>query len=124
MELLAPAGGPEPFRAALAAGADAIYCGVGNDFNARRSAHNFTYDAFEAACREAHLAGTRVYVTNNVVGQQGEMGRALALVRSAAIRGADAFIVQDWGLFHEIHERWPELATTSPTSCPRLLERS
>lgn len=109
IELLAPAGGPEPFRAALAAGADAIYCGVGNDFNARRGAHNFTYDAFEAACREAHLAGTRVYVTINVVVQQGEMARALALVRSAAIRGADAFIVQDWGLFHEIHRLWPEL---------------
>ena len=109
IELLAPAGGPEPFRAALAAGADAIYCGVGNDFNARRGAHNFTYDAFEVACREAHLAGTRVYVTINVVVQQGEMGRALALVRSAALRGADAFIVQDWGLFHEIRRLWPEL---------------
>ena len=34
-ELLAPAGGPEPFAAALAAGADAIYCGMGS-FNARR----------------------------------------------------------------------------------------
>ena len=56
MELLAPAGGEEPFRAALAAGADAIYCGVGNDFNARRGANNFTYDAFERACRAAHLA--------------------------------------------------------------------
>lgn len=109
IELLAPAGGPEPFRAALAAGADAIYCGVGNDFNARRSAHNFTYDDFEAACRAAHLAGTRVYVTINVVVQQGEMGRALALVRSAALRGADAFIVQDWGLFAEIRRTWPEL---------------
>ena len=42
IELLAPAGGPEPFNAALAAGADAIYCGLGNDFNARRSAKNFT----------------------------------------------------------------------------------
>ena len=109
MELLAPAGGPEPFRAALAAGADAIYCGVGNDFNARRGAHNFTYDAFEEACRQAHLAGTRVYVTINVVVQQDEMPRALALVRSAAIRGADAFIVQDWGLFAEIRRLWPEL---------------
>ena len=29
-ELLAPAGGPEPFAAALAAGADAIYCGMGS----------------------------------------------------------------------------------------------
>ena len=109
MELLAPAGGPEPFRAALAAGADAIYCGVGNDFNARRGAHNFTYDAFEQACRAAHLAGTRVYVTINVVVRDDEMDRALALVRSAAIRGADAFIVQDWGLFEAIRRTWPEL---------------
>ena len=81
MELLAPAGGEEPFRAALAAGADAIYCGVGNDFNARRGANNFTYDAFERACRAAHLAGTRVYVTINVVVRDEEMDRALALVR-------------------------------------------
>ena len=40
-ELLAPAGGPAPFNAALAAGADAIYCGLGNDFNARRGADNW-----------------------------------------------------------------------------------
>ncbi len=109
MELLAPAGGEEPFRAALAAGADAIYCGVGNDFNARRGANNFTYDAFEQACRAAHLAGTRVYVTINVVVRDEEMDRALALVRSAALRGADAFIVQDWGLFEAIRRTWPEL---------------
>ena len=109
MELLAPAGGEEPFRAALAAGADAIYCGVGNDFNARRGANNFTYDAFEQACRAAHLAGARVYVTINVVVRDEEMDRALALVRSAALRGADAFIVQDWGLFEAIRRTWPEL---------------
>ena len=109
MELLAPAGGEEPFRAALAAGADAIYCGVGNDFNARRGANNFTYDAFERACRAAHLAGTRVYVTINVVVRGEEMDRALALVRSAALRGADAFIIQDWGLFEAIRRTWPEL---------------
>lgn len=109
LELLAPAGGPEPFRAALAAGADAIYCGVGNDFNARRGADNFTFDTFEAACREAHLAGARVYVTINIVIKTDEMNRALALVYQTARRGADAFIVQDWGLLSEIHTRWPEL---------------
>ncbi len=109
IELLAPAGGPEPFRAALAAGADAIYCGVGNDFNARRNASNFDFDSFEEACRAAHLAGTRVYVTLNVVVRDDEMGRAFALVREAALRGADAFIIQDWGLFELIHKTWPEL---------------
>ena len=67
MELLAPAGGPAPFTAALAGGADAIYCGLGNSFNARRGADNFDDESFARACRQAHLAGARVYVTVNVV---------------------------------------------------------
>lgn len=110
-ELLAPAGGPEPFNAALAAGADAIYCGLGNDFNARRGAHNFDDESFAAACRRAHLAGTRVYVTVNVAVSTEEMPRVLDLVRRAWELGADAFIIQDWGLMAEIRRRWPEVET-------------
>ena len=110
-ELLAPAGGPEPFNAALAAGADAIYCGLGNDFNARRGAHNFDDESFSAACRRAHLAGTRVYVTVNVAIATEEMPRVLELVRRAWELGADAFIIQDWGLMAEIRRRWPEVET-------------
>ena len=110
-ELLAPAGGPEPFNAALAAGADAIYCGLGNDFNARRGAHNFDDESFAAACRRAHLAGARVYVTVNVAVSTEEMPRVLELVRRAWELGADAFIIQDWGLMAEIRRRWPEVET-------------
>ena len=40
-ELLAPAGGLRQYKAAVAAGADAIYLG-GSMFNARMSADNFT----------------------------------------------------------------------------------
>ena len=39
-ELLAPAGGLDQMLAAIAAGADAIYAGLGG-FNARVSAHGF-----------------------------------------------------------------------------------
>lgn len=92
-ELLAPAGGPEPFNAALAAGADAIYCGLGNDFNARRGAKNFDDESFAAACRRAHLAGARVYVTVNVAVSTEELPRVLELVRRAWGLGADAFII-------------------------------
>jgi len=95
-ELLAPAGGPEPFNAALAAGADAIYCGLGNDFNARRGARNFTDETFRAACRSAHLAGARVYVTMNVAVSTDELPRVLELARRAWVLGADALIIQDW----------------------------
>ena len=109
-ELLAPAGGPEPFYAALAAGADAIYCGMGS-FNARRKANNFTDEAFRAACRAAHLAGSRVYVTVNVVIKDEEMREALALIDRCWQLGADAFIIQDWGLFFEVRRLMPEVET-------------
>ena len=110
-ELLAPAGGPEQFNAALAAGADAIYCGLGNDFNARRGARNFDDASFSAACRRAHLAGARVYVTVNVAVSTEELRRVLELVRRAWLLGADAFIIQDWGLMAEVRRRWPEVET-------------
>ena len=62
MELLAPAGSPEAVIAAVQNGADAVYLGFG-DFNARRSAHNFTPEEFEKAVRYCHLRACKVYVT-------------------------------------------------------------
>lgn len=109
-ELLAPAGAPGPFFAALAAGADAIYCGMGA-FNARRKAQNFTDEDFAAACRAAHLAGARVYVTVNIVIKDEELVDALELVRRCTVLGADAFIIQDWGFFFEVRRLMPEVET-------------
>ncbi len=108
-ELLAPAGGPAEFNAALAAGADAIYCGYGQTFNARRGAQSFDAQTFGEACRRAHLAGARVYVTVNVVVREDELPSVLALVRRAWTLGADAFIIQDWGLLTEIRRLWPQV---------------
>ncbi|WP_298579051.1 U32 family peptidase [uncultured Olegusella sp.] len=108
-ELLAPAGGPEAFYAALAAGADAIYCGLGSDFNARRAAHNFSEEEFREACRVAHIAGARVYVTQNVVIKENELERAVRWAVHAWVLGADAIIVQDWGLMSELRRRRPDI---------------
>lgn len=108
-ELLAPAGGPEAFYAALAAGADAIYCGLGNAFNARRGAHNFSEEEFREACRVAHIAGKRVYVTQNVVIKEDEFERAMRWAARAWALGADALIVQDLGLAAELRRRRPDI---------------
>lgn len=108
-ELLAPAGGPPQFNAALAAGADAIYCGFGGTFNARRGAEGFDSVTFGEACKRAHLAGARVYVTVNVAIRDDEMALVLGLVRRAWSLGADAFIIQDWGLLREVRSRWPHI---------------
>ena len=98
----------DAFKAALAAGADAIYCGLGQ-LNARRNAENLTLETLAEACRLAHLAGTRVYVTTNVLVREDELPAALRLVHDCALAGADAFIVQDWGLLRLVRELWPSL---------------
>lgn len=109
-ELLSPAGGPDAFAAALGAGADAIYLGRGS-FNARRKAENFDDASFERACTLAHLAGARVYVTVNIAIKDGELADALGLVKSCTELGADAFIIQDWGLFALVRALMPSVET-------------
>lgn len=96
-ELLAPAGGLDQMLAAIAAGADAIYAGLGG-FNARVSAHGFTDDEFACGCAVAHAHGVRVYVTLNVFVFDDELVDAVALGTYALELGADALIVADAGL--------------------------
>ena len=90
-ELLAPAGGLDQMLAAIAAGADAIYAGLG-DFNARVSAHGFTDDEFARGCAVAHAHGVRVYVTLNVFVFDDELSDAVALGAHALELGADALV--------------------------------
>ena len=96
-ELLAPAGGLDQMLAAIAAGADAIYAGLGG-FNARVSAHGFTDDELARGCAVAHAHGVRVYVTLNVFVFDDELSDAVALGAHALELGADALIVADAGL--------------------------
>ena len=96
-ELLAPAGGLDQMFAAIAAGADAIYAGLGG-FNARVGAHGFTDDEFARGCAVAHAHGVRVYVTLNVFVFDDELSDAVALGAHALELGADALIVADAGL--------------------------
>ena len=65
-ELLSPAGSPEALRAAVQNGADAVYLGWG-EFNARRSAKNFSDEDFAAALTYCHERGVRVFLTLNTL---------------------------------------------------------
>ena len=105
-ELLAPAGGMNQLRAAIAAGADAVYLGL-DSFNARASADNFTVETLEVACRMAHLAGVRIYVTLNITMHDDELADGVALARAAWVAGADAFIVADWGFAYRLKQEIP-----------------
>ena len=105
-ELLAPAGNMACLHAAVRAGADAVYLGLGS-FNARRGADNFTLETLAEACDYAHLRKVNVYVTLNTAILPEEVKDVLELARQAYRAGADAFIVQDIGVAAEISRAMP-----------------
>jgi len=114
VELLAPAGGPDAFTAAINNGADAVYLGLA-DLNARRGAANFDLTSLAEATRFAHLRGARVYLTANVVVLPQEMGPALELIDSAWAAGVDAAIIQDLGLLRAVRLALPDVRIHAST---------
>jgi len=113
-ELLAPAGSPEAFRAAIAAGADAVYLS-GKRFGARRFAPNFTDAEIEEAIRLAHMHGVRVYVTVNTLVYDREIPGVLEYLAWLYAAGVDAVLVQDTGIAALAHEIIPGLTLHAST---------
>lgn len=94
-EILAPAGGKASFLAALAAGADAIYCGLKN-FSARMAAENFTIDEMSQLVCLAHDHGRKVYIAVNTMVKSDELDKAgQYLDQLNQWVKPDALIVQD-----------------------------
>lgn len=125
VELLAPAGTPDALRAAIAAGADAVYVGLGA-FNARAANGGFSLAELSSACVLAHAHGARVYVTLNVYVRDDELGDAVALAGSALAAGADALIVADMGLIARIRAALPDaelhLSTQAGAQCTAAVD--
>ncbi|TVR05089.1 MAG: U32 family peptidase [Deltaproteobacteria bacterium] len=94
-EILAPAGDPDSLRAALAAGADAVYFGLDDGFNARARARNMDLTALPALVDLVHRSGARAYVTLNTLVFESELEEAERVLRGVAAAGVDALIVQD-----------------------------
>jgi putative protease len=105
-ELLAPAGSLDAVRAAVANGANAVYCGA-SKFNARDDGAQLTLDELEQACVIAHERGARIYLTLNILIKPREMAEALEYLGACIDRGIDAAIVQDIGLIRMIQAVYP-----------------
>jgi U32 family peptidase len=97
-EILAPAGNRAAFLAGLAAGADAIYCGL-KSLSARMEAKNFSLEELASLVRLAHDRDVKVYVTVNVLLKPDELDRAGRLIDDLGRHvKPDALIVQDLGV--------------------------
>ncbi|MFN3199900.1 MAG: DUF3656 domain-containing protein [Bradymonadia bacterium] len=109
LELLAPAGNQEALDAALAAGADAVYFGLDEGFNARARAAGFTREGLPETMAQIHRAGARGYLTFNTLVFESELPHVEAALRDVAFAGVDAIIVQD-----------PAVALIARAVCPDL----
>lgn len=107
IELLSPAGDSDAFKAAILAGADAIYFGL-EKFSARTRATNLTLSQLEELAPLAKSRSVRLYLTLNTLVRDCEIGDALRLAETALEHGVDAIIVQDFGLMAALRAHFPQ----------------
>ena len=94
-EILAPAGTEEAFAAALASGADAVYLGLSEGFNARGRSTAFNLESLPELVRRAHAANVKLYLTLNTLVFESELSSLEQLLRAVVASGVDALIIQD-----------------------------
>ena len=92
---MAPVGSYESLAAAIQAGADAIYFGVGKLNMRSASAANFTLDDLERIVGLARKAGVKSYLTVNTVVYEDEIDDLHAVIDRARKAGVDAIIASD-----------------------------
>ncbi len=113
-ELLSPAGNWDCARAAVAAGADAIYFGLPK-FNARLRADNFIEADLEELMEFLHRHGVKGFVAMNTLIFTSELKAAEAQLRRIAAAGVDALIIQDLGLAKLAREVAPNVELHAST---------
>src|SRR5258708_36951494 len=114
-ELLAPAGDEESLKAAVAAGADAVYFGLRGGFNARARADNFAAADLQRVFDYLHQRGVQGFVTFNPLVFDKELPVAEQALADIARAGADAIIVQDLGAAQLARAVCPELPLHAST---------
>ncbi len=113
-ELLAPAGSMESLKAAVHAGADAVYMG-GQRFGARAYADNPDQDHLKEAIDYCHLHGRSLYLTVNTLLKEQEMCELYDYLAPLYEHGLDAAIVQDMGVLSFVREQFPDLPIHAST---------
>ena len=128
-ELLAPAGSFDSARAAVNAGADAIYMG-GPLFSARAYAESSNEDMLLKTLDFCHLRGVKVFMTLNTLLKDTELATVRDYLKPYVDKGLDGIIVQDLGVMRLVRECYPDLelhvstqmAVTGARTAGRLME--
>ncbi len=108
MELLAPVGSVETYRAALDGGADAVYVGAPG-FNARSLARDLRLEEIGAMINHCHGLGKKLYIAANSLILEKELPLLVENLALLEESGPDALIVQDLGLIQLVRKYFPGL---------------
>ncbi len=108
MELLAPGGDVDSIKAAILAGANAIYCGL-DRFNARNRAPNIIFADLHGILRLAHKNNCEVFLTLNIIIIESEIPALIRLLNKLVNTRIDGVIVQDLGLLYLLCHYFPSL---------------
>ena len=95
IEIMAPVGSYEALAAAIQAGADSVYFGVGKLNMRSASAANFTLDDLARIVRIAHDAGVKTYLTVNTIIYDNELDKMRAVIEAVRDSGISAIIASD-----------------------------
>ncbi len=110
IELVCPAGTPASLRAAVEAGANAVYCGFNDETNARNfPGLNFSRPELAEGIAYAHRRGARVLVAINTFPRAGAPALWSRAIDDLAALGADAAIIADMGLLDHAARTHPTL---------------
>ena len=99
IELLAPGGDVDSIKAAIIAGADAVFCGL-EKFNARNRAVNICFEDLQGILRLAHKNNCEVFITLNIIVVDNEIPALINLLNKLVNTSIDGVIVQDLGIFY------------------------
>ncbi|MFV0576906.1 MAG: peptidase U32 family protein [Vibrio sp.] len=113
-ELLAPGGDVDSVKAAILAGADAVYCGL-DKFNARNRAVNISLENLHGLIRIAHEHDCKIFITLNIIILESEIPEVIRLLNKLVNIDIDGVILQDLGLFHIIKQHFPTLDVHAST---------
>ncbi|MGL1900710.1 MAG: U32 family peptidase [Fibrobacterales bacterium] len=114
IELLAPGGDLDSIKAAIVAGANAVYCGL-SSFNARNRATNLSFDELQGVLHLAHSHKCEVFLTLNILILQSEIPSLITLLNRLVNTSIDGIIVQDIGLFYILSQHFKTLKVHAST---------
>ncbi len=114
-ELLAPAGDDVSLRAALDAGADAVYFGAGA-FNMRKRARNFSPDDIAGVVSLCHEYSARAYLAINIIVYETEFPLLESTLDKALEAGIDAVICWDFAVIDAALQRNLEVHLSTQAS--------